>query len=259
MPPCQQVPWGGEIEGDHRWDAKGCRGHEVGAEPHDEGLEGTPQAPKCAGHRKVCHGVVPRPSLISALAGHPTWSGPVPVPVPFPATRMVAGEPMGRAPHIRGRGQRYGGYSTGENFMGPGGGDLATLWKSQSSQTLTRKPVRPSEAERFANRMATESSPTSQRPKESAVPSTRPRAMAPRNAAPVASSLPCQRPSTSPPSLKATLSHETIPTRHCPPPPPVTFRTEATRPLFGAKIFHCTGHCAGRTFFGKNPQQGTAW
>ena len=33
-----------------------------------------------------------------------------------------------------------------------------------------------------------------------------------------------------------------------------------TRPLFGAKIFHCTGHCAGRTFLGKNPQQGTtAW
>ena len=30
-------------------------------------------------------------------------------------------------------------------------------------------------------------------------------------------------------------------------------------PLFGAKIFHCTGHCAGPTFFGKTPQQGIAW
>ena len=30
-----------------------------------------------------------------------------------------------------------------------------------------------------------------------------------------------------------------------------TGRCGATPPLFGAKMFHCTGHCAGRTFFGK--------
>ena len=27
-------------------------------------------------------------------------------------------------------------------------------------------------------------------------------------------------------------------------------------PLFGAKFFHCTGHCAGRTFFGKKTLAG---
>ena len=42
-------------------------------------------------------------------------------------------------------------------------------------------------------------------------------------------------------SFQRTLGQGTPSLRFCP----------STRPLFGAKIFHCTGHCAGRTSFGK--------
>ena len=38
----------------------------------------------------------------------------------------------------------------------------------------------------------------------------------------------------------------------CEPTPP----NPTPPPLFGAKVFHCTGHCAGRTFFGKKPSAG---
>ena len=54
-------------------------------------------------------------------------------------------------------------------------------------------------------------------------------------------------PSAAPP-VRVYRSHRRQPDTRLPPHP--------TPPLFGAKFFHCTGHCAGRTFFGKKTLAG---
>ena len=97
--------------------------------------------------------------------------------------------------HTTARGNLYGDYFAGGKFAG---GNFATLGIPKApnclTHTLTCKPMLCSEADRFANQMATESSTTSQHLKESAVPNTCPQTMDPKYAAPLASSLHCQHP-----------------------------------------------------------------
>ena len=74
-------------------------------------------------------------------------------------------------------------------------GNLATVWRSQSSNCLTHaltcRSMLHAEPERLANHTATESSISSQHLKESAVLQNCLKPMEPQNAVPLASSLPC--------------------------------------------------------------------
>ena len=97
-------------------------------------------------------------------------------------------------------------------------GNFATLGTFKApnclTHTLTCKPMLRSEADRFANQVATESSISSQHLKESAVPSNCPKTMGPQYAVPLASSVPHQQHQVSPRENVATfLKDETFPTK----------------------------------------------
>ena len=127
---------------------------------------------------------------------------------------------MGTNSWTRGAGILYTDYFAGKTSWAE---IVATIGISEAPNCLTHtssaSPGSVSEAERFANQKATESSISSQHLKGSAVPNTCPKTTGQQYEVPLESSLPCQQPQVSsgkisPPSF----SHELIPVRSVPSP-----------------------------------------